>query len=586
MAYLHNQLSKIYHAQGDDELDLIVKAVFSPKSCKINGHAKKPEWWHRKGLGDLQKYLWHQTSFLSENAPLSSRLYSVLHGLSGVPVCETCSQPVHFSGLEHPPTQCSVHVQSSDEIKKKRTRTMLQRYGVENYSSHPECRQKVKSTNLKNWGVENVSQHREVKSKVRDTVLRRYGVENYAKTSEFAIKFRHRIQERYGVDHPMHLDSVKQKVQQTSMERYGVPNPSQCEQIARNINTASFSQELKHVINSDESDQILLKKWHEHGWHWFKVNGASDTWVYHRLGRLGVKFQGNTNKCEQVMGGLLDQMGINYVEKCRSVIKNTQGNACELDFYLPEHDLAIEINGLYWHSELQGKTRLYHLNKTLSCEQLGIQLIHVTDCDLNNKYHIVKSRIQNLLRASRRIHARKTQLVQLTHQQKTLFFQNNHLQGDCASSWAMGLIHDHQLVAAMSLGKPRFNSHHEWELLRFCNLAGHCVLGGASKLFQNFLKTHQPSSVISYSDRCWSTVITPGLYSNLGFKLIGTSKPNYWYTRDYRNLISRVKFQKHKQQYLLEHFSSELSEWQNMKNNGWDRYWDAGNHVWSWGLSD
>ena len=29
----------------------------------------------------------------------------------------------------------------------------------------------------------------------------------------------------------------------------------------------------------------------------------------------------------------------------------------------------------------------------------------------------------------------------------------------------------------------------------------------------------------------------------------------------------------------LESFNSELSEWENMKNNGYDRIWDCGNYV-------
>ncbi|MFW6130771.1 MAG: hypothetical protein ACOC56_06250, partial [Atribacterota bacterium] len=49
----------------------------------------------------------------------------------------------------------------------------------------------------------------------------------------------------------------------------------------------------------------------------------------------------------------------------------------ELDIYLPDFNIAIEYNGLYWHSELNGKDRNYHLNKTNICENENIQLIHI-----------------------------------------------------------------------------------------------------------------------------------------------------------------------------------------------------------------
>ena len=33
----------------------------------------------------------------------------------------------------------------------------------------------------------------------------------------------------------------------------------------------------------------------------------------------------------------------------------------ELDVYIPSKHIAIEYNGIYWHSELNGKNKNYHL---------------------------------------------------------------------------------------------------------------------------------------------------------------------------------------------------------------------------------
>ncbi|AFR52383.1 homing endonuclease [Campylobacter phage CP30A] len=49
----------------------------------------------------------------------------------------------------------------------------------------------------------------------------------------------------------------------------------------------------------------------------------------------------------------------------------------ELDFYLPEYNLAIECNGDYWHSKQMGKDKSYHLEKSLKCINKGIYLIHI-----------------------------------------------------------------------------------------------------------------------------------------------------------------------------------------------------------------
>ncbi len=46
-------------------------------------------------------------------------------------------------------------------------------------------------------------------------------------------------------------------------------------------------------------------------------------------------------------------------------------NPKELDIYFPEHNIAIEVNGLYWHGELK-KNKFYHETKRKMCEEKGI----------------------------------------------------------------------------------------------------------------------------------------------------------------------------------------------------------------------
>jgi len=43
---------------------------------------------------------------------------------------------------------------------------------------------------------------------------------------------------------------------------------------------------------------------------------------------------------------------------------------------------------------------------------------------------------------------------------------------------------------------------------------------------------------------------------------------------------SRNKFQKHKLEKQLDSFDPVKTEWENMKDNGYDRFWDCGNKVW------
>jgi len=47
---------------------------------------------------------------------------------------------------------------------------------------------------------------------------------------------------------------------------------------------------------------------------------------------------------------------------------------------------------------------------------------------------------------------------------------------------------------------------------------------------------------------------------------------------------ARQKYQKHKIKDILPIFDEALTEWENMKNNGYDRFWDCGNLVFTFEL--
>lgn len=63
------------------------------------------------------------------------------------------------------------------------------------------------------------------------------------------------------------------------------------------------------------------------------------------------------------------------------------------------------------------------------------------------------------------------------------------------------------------------------------------------------------------------------LYTSIGFKFIGETKPNYWYFRIGEiDRLHRFNFRKDQLPRKLEFFDENLTEWENMVNNGYDRY--------------
>jgi hypothetical protein len=136
----------------------------------------------------------------------------------------------------------------------------------------------------------------------------------------------------------------------------------------------------------------------------------------------------------------------------------------------------------------------------------------------------------------------------------------------------------------MTFVKSRFDKNVEWEMSRFCNKINTHVNGGASKLFSFFIKKYNPKSIVSYSDRRY---FEGKLYLNLGFNFVKNTPPNYYYIIDnYQTLQNRIGWQKHLLKKKLPLFDINLTEWENMKNNGFDRIWDCGHIKWLWKPKD
>ena len=218
-------------------------------------------------------------------------------------------------------------------------------------------------------------------------------------------------------------------------------------------------------------------------------------------------------------------------------------------------------------------------------EEQGYQLFHIREDHLldSKKKEIWKSVLLNKCGLSHKIHARKLQVINLNNHKDfvKVFLEENHLQGSCPSSIKLGLQDSKTGVvySIMTFGKSRFNKNIEYELLRFCNAKFFNVRGAASKLLKFFERTYKPNSLVSYANRDWSQ---GNLYKAIGFKYSHTSEPNYFYI-DGIKIIPRQQVQKHKLKAFLEArnqvFNENLSERDNMINNGYRIYYDTGNLV-------
>lgn len=251
----------------------------------------------------------------------------------------------------------------------------------------------------------------------------------------------------------------------------------------------------------------------------------------------------------------------------------------ELDIVNEDKKIAIEYCGTYWHSEMYGGKKMnYHYDKYLKCKEMGYKLITIFESDDISK---VKNLINSLIGKNKRIYARDTIAKQITASESKDFLNVNHMHGFVGASLHYGLFHKDKLVMVCSFGIPRYNSKYEFEIIRMASENSTTIVGGASKLFNFFVKEKNPNSCHTFADLRFGD---GEVYLKCGFEYDGISKPNYWYFHKYKplELFSRVKFQKHKLNALLEEYDETKTEYDNMKNNGWDRIWDCGNNKYIW----
>lgn len=261
-----------------------------------------------------------------------------------------------------------------------------------------------------------------------------------------------------------------------------------------------------------------------------------------------------------------------------NIIENDRGllNGKELDILIPDKNVAIEFNGLYWHSEIF-KNKNYHIDKTNECNKKGVTLIHIFEDEWENKKDIVKSMIKHKIGAtSRKIYGRDCKIQEINTKEAKDFLENNHIQGYVGSYIKLGLFYYGELVSVMTLGKLRKpmnmeNAYGCYEMLRFSNKRHTSVMGSANKLFKYFINNYSPYKVVSYADVRYSE---GGLYQKLGFRYCHLSAPNYFYIKN-KSRNHRFNFRKDK--LVSEGYDPTKTEHEIMMERGIYRIYDCGN---------
>ena len=569
----------------------------------------------------LRDFIYTETKNFSDIL-FSSKVFMVLNDIKEFPKCTVCGNELNHKIPCHPLNgflrrTCSCKCAQLDKTTQQKIKeSNLKKYGVERpqqLKSHRELlsqkikmksdneknkiNEKRKSTCLKKYGVKNISMDKKIHQKACDSFKNRT-IEEKLKTKEkrFNTNF-----EKYGNGNYFNSEKLKEtwnnktieekekiskKRIETNLKNYGLKYSCLSKKAQEN---AVIGRRIKHFYEYILNDKYIepLFTLEEY------CNLEKETFLW-KCKKCGTIFENPIRLHQSHLVRCLKCFPLNpqyskyekeIVEFIKSFyfgeIKENDKSIIspyELDIIIPEKKIAIEFDGLYWHSDEVLSNKNYHLMKTDKCNEQKYHLIHIFENEWIYKQDIVKSRLKNLLGIyEKTIYARKCEIKEINNDISIKFQNENHIQGSVNSSINIGLFFNDELVSLMTFSKSRMSKKYEYELVRFCNKLNYHVIGGASKLLKYFERNYKPKSIVSYADRRWSK---GNLYEKVGFNLSHISKPNYWYVlRGTLNIESRIKYQKHKLKKIFKNFNDKLSEYENMKNNNYIQIYDCGNIV-------
>jgi len=512
------------------------------------------------------------------------------------------------------------------EIQDKLHNTHLEKYGNEHIAAVPEIREKIQNTVKEKYGVDHVMHNLDISKKVSESKI--------LKADTYKLK----SMEKYGVPYPSQASEIrikltaaqnnpetKSKRRITLIQNYGEEHPprkynyiyddqsfdSTWEVIFYKYHHDILNDDIRRnkneyfIYHVDDKEYRYYPDFYLEG-KYYEVKGSH---LLDEEGNLKPSAKDNIekvkakNKClhdnnvilvtksdiDSMLQKIKDVETIKYMQAINNAKKrliNFIVNELKISnikshfkfeneiysLYLPDNKILIDIIDIVNYSYINKNVFLYKLRRATA---EGLRYIAIYSDELLKKEPIVAYRLASILGKLNieNIYARNCQVVEISNIEARNFLNSNHIQGSCNAIYNLALKYKDEIVSLMTLGKSRFKPD-EIELLRFCNLKGTRVIGGASKLLTFFIKnrTRDIKEIISYADRRWSD---GNLYYKLGFNLDKTTPPSYYYVHpDMMKRENRITYQKAR--LVKKGFDKNKTEEKIMTERGYRRIYDCG----------
>ena len=473
------------------------------------------------------------------------------------------------------------------EIRKKREAFYEKKYGpgITNCTQAPEIKEKIKATNLQKFGSEWPGSSEIIKSKIKKTNQEKRGVDYPFQSKEIQEKIPQSFLEKYGTTNINAEDWKKEKAKQTCIDKFGVESYYLSEQAAEARRLLREKTCDKYWNRLSKSTIIPLFKREEYkgGFDRYrfkckKCDHEFEDYLWHdHIPSCPVCRNNHVSSGEKeilfFIKGLFSNT-INIESTKRDLIPDKK----EIDIYIPDFSLAIEYDGLFYHSygnsEIGRDDKDYHRLKTEACEAKGIKLLHIFENEWIYQQDIVKDIIRRNLRKTENIVNEEVTIIKEVNQKDYKnFVLANHIEGYSPADLIIGLYLKNDLISLMSFSKKDDNV---WSIVRCCEELNTHITNGFKKLLKYFENLYSDDLYIELEFN--KRLFNGESLETLGFSFLKNIPPSCFYVKNY-TLYNKEICTPDRIQDLITNLDDNLSLDENFIYNGYRIIFDCGRSI-------
>jgi len=216
------------------------------------------------------------------------------------------------------------------------------------------------------------------------------------------------MQKLYGVSNYSHAEDFVQKCVATSLEKYGAEHFSKTNDFKRSMKEKHIE---KYGCYYTQTEEFLEKS---------KASVLNKYGVNHNNQRPEYRFNLRdwmVDHPEALYASASEKELLNFILNFYPSAHKLHKEHYELDIFIPELNVGIEFNGLYYHNEQslifrKKDPKQYHLDKTKFFKGKGIRVIHIWEHEWKYKQEQTKSFLLSALGKNEyRLNARECIIV-------------------------------------------------------------------------------------------------------------------------------------------------------------------------------